>query len=409
MLIIQLIYATIPVTAIPLYVSPYSAKFGVVAMKMGLIKPSQDFLNGDKVCAENYKDWWNVAKKQREARYQALSKKPTDLRSIYTKILATPYTKYPRELLPLVKVPVEAIIGEPFGPLPTAEWRENFWGCWITCQDIRKTLEWILDAKMNPARKYLRAKFPIGFLCPAGMISRPTYRRSWREAETDEEIRAAFDILHSLGKKSSLKELNRQMLVTTGQIGVVTGCECFTPTKDELEVAKRELDKRRFHSLYKDSERARRRRVNPNGEPKPRPNKRARSAPSETTQSSQVLEAEALPAERDGSAEDAIIPDDAVFPGEIIFDDVDVGALNLFRTTNQAVCHDYEYPNIELYDQLQAVSNFQQEEPDTIQATLLEFAGMDFGSWFNPESNEPGSGSTFEYGSSSNSAKHGHE
>ena len=433
MLFFHFIYVAIPISAIPLHITVYPPEFSYVANKIVLTLPSEEHLNGDKVCAAAYRTWYQEEKVMRERKAQLLLLYPDDKRYKFSKIFATPYTKYPNEAMPLIDVPVEAILGEPFGPMPLAEWRGDFWGCWLTCQDIRKTLEWILDAKLNSDRKFVRAKYPFGYLCPEGMISRPKTRMSWRESETEDEVAAALSVLHALHPRLQLGHLNNLQLITEGQTGMITGCECFVPTKWEKAYAEKMLTVNYYKGFYNSVNKARHKRPAPDGDmpskarakctrpatvepaqssqtsaakvpPKARL-KRPRPATVEPAQSSQTSAASSVLAERDDEADqpDLLPPQDAILPGEIIFADVNVEDIDFLRPAEQVVCHDYEYPNLELYDQLQiAPRPLFEAEPDVLQARLMEFANMDFWSWYEP-GHHHGSGSTFEHGSSSKS------
>ena len=114
--------------------------FGIRNMKMVLLEPDDNILTGDQLCARYHRPWYRKVQEQRQELYEKFSGGIYKPRKIDPVIFGTPFTSYPNADHPLLDVPVEAIIGEPFGPRPAADWRKSYYGCWLTCQDIRKSV-----------------------------------------------------------------------------------------------------------------------------------------------------------------------------------------------------------------------------------------------------------------------------
>ena len=142
-----------------------------------------------------------------------------------------PYTRYPLSKRPLVEVPVEAILGEIYEvrekSIPT-----GISGCYVACQDLRKTIEWVISAKTAKSI-HVRVKIFFQFACPAGMIAQTTQRMSWRESEDQAHENEAVRVLEHLPKRSDVSKLKWYSLVVHGLKGEITGCQCIVPTDEE--------------------------------------------------------------------------------------------------------------------------------------------------------------------------------
>ena len=391
---------------------PYPPGFVDHNDKMVIPEPTEEFLNGDQLCAGHFRGWWDNVKVETEKqfqRYMRLNKRPVSQKRQYKKfdlgVFANPYTQYPSPDKPDIDVPVEAILGETFGPMPDAKWRRDYFGCWITCQDIRKTLEWVLNAKQQNT-KSMRARYIFGMLCPKGMVSRQTFRVSWREYETEQEIADAFAILATLGDKFQLEKYNEFELIAKGHTGVITGCECYVPTADELADALFLADVVRYngHSIYAERGTLIRRLKGPNEETVRTRNessrKRARTSEQPNDKASSSSDPTTGPSEvQDG--ETTIVPEDSILPEEEVFEEIRMEDLDL--EVGEVECHDYNYPTLNAVTANAVLTDTTNEPPpevNTIQATLLNFAGFTSWSWDDLD---------FEPGPSSGSGKPGHK
>ena len=183
-------------------------------------------ITGDEVCARYYKPYFDAYK---WTRANLFAMDPTTKGFIPQ--YRAPYTRYPLSKRPLVEVPVEAILGEIYEvrekSIPT-----GISGCYVACQDLRKTIEWVISAKTAKSI-HVRVKIFFQFACPAGMIAQTTQRMSWRESEDQAHENEAVRVLEHLPKRSDVSKLKWYSLVVHGLKGEITGCQCIVPTDEE--------------------------------------------------------------------------------------------------------------------------------------------------------------------------------
>ena len=197
------------------------------------LPPIEEF-GGDKVCARYYRNYFIEFFKSRAYVYQRPGK-------VHVPEYRTPWTKYPTTKEPIIEVPVEAIMGELYEPYD-GKFPSGRFACYIACQDIRKTLEWVLGARLGISIAiHVRVKFYFSYACPPPMIARRTKKQSWREQETQEEFEDALRVLKSFGKRADFSNMVQYELIRDGQTGGITGCECYLPTDEEREAAFKEL------------------------------------------------------------------------------------------------------------------------------------------------------------------------
>ena len=214
----------------------YPPGFAFLDDKHVLKEPNDYALTSDSVCWLFHHSWWEQYQSRREA-----AMKEADPQAA----LSIQFTRYPSIAQEFMTVPVESILGEPFGPR-SVTWRKGKWGCYFGCQDLRKTIEWVLalEVELSGIRKvHVRARWTFALLCPPGMISREVSKRSMREFETGEELEAAFTLHKKLTWRAE-KATEWDNLTLYGLTGIIKGCECFVPTKEERDEALVNISKR---------------------------------------------------------------------------------------------------------------------------------------------------------------------
>ena len=286
-------------------------------------------------------------------------------------------------------IPVEAFQGESFGPWQTG-WRAGPWGCYMACQDIRTTSEWVMGyyvdryGKFNPGQGQVqaRAKWTYGFTCPEGMISETVIKQSMREPETDEEIIAAIKLLMELTQYHAT--FPKDMLHIYGEIGLITTCHCIEATDEEAEEARREVmrHKKRLRNKAQDlqldtTKRSSRIRLQA-WQYVRKPRKKARTCDdSSGLSTSDVAESSRAAEERMG--------DEQMCMEET--DDIDVlGVVDDFYT-----CYDFQYPDT-TFDYDPTDTRLQQEEEEFNETDVRSYLSaflQDFGGFNSFDQQDP--------------------
>ena len=209
------------------YNLPHPPGFELKSLKIKVMARVID-QRGDAVCANYYRAYFEGYEKKRAA--ILLEKRKVRKFKPYYRT----YTIYPTKD---IEVPVEAVMGEIYYPQD----QENRSyrgapGCYIGCQDIRKSMEWVIAARLAGAM-HVRLKYFFAFQCDDTQIARLTFRESWREFETQAETDEAFAALRDGGRRVDLTKMINHELLMKGKPGEITGCECYTPTPEEREKA----------------------------------------------------------------------------------------------------------------------------------------------------------------------------
>ena len=310
-------------------------------------------LTGDKVCAKYYED---ALAKIAKVRAKAFAGQK-GFRGKWIPEFATPYTLYPSLASWFIKVPVEAVLGEPYMPQTDGGRLAAVPGCYIGCQDIRKTLEWVMAAKLGQKITWqVRLRFFFSFECPEGYFARPTKRDSWREPETEEEFNIAVALLKSFGKKADFSKFLDYDLMLKGETGEITGCECYIPTEKERYDGIRELTMNRTRGRKHKASTARE-----------MTRKKTRQTYNRSCPENRGLSEGAGTSESNNREFDESILDDfdscfprgTSFPEEEEFEDIQIDELE--EVPGEIVCHDYNYPEFEVGTTLPAD---QQAAPD---------------------------------------------
>ena len=366
-------------------------------------------ITGDKVCAQYFSKSLNAWYIRRAALFR---KRRFGMSPEYK----IPYTIYPTKTEPIIKYPVEAVLGETYeSPVKDAEGKTTWIpGCYIACQDLRKTIEWVMPGKIFQ-KIQVRLKPYFAFPCPAGYYSRTTTRPSMREYETQEEYDAGIAFLKSIGSRVDFSMMTLYDDMLKGKSGLITGCECYIPTEEEKTLADKERRQKWTHeeASWKRIN-TKRKTTNRKGWRKDvkdheRALKKARTGDAMTDQEHEALLQDFdqyFPADARLSDEEVIddvqIDDLDQIPGEIehISDEAvpseptkdntsEPGLQNILGSTrpeHTMTCHDYNYPDYEIGFTIPAA-------PPTIdaaeinqavsflQASLMDFAEMD--SWLN--------------------------
>lgn len=385
--------------------------FAVKNSMITMLEADDKFTTGDAVCARYYKKTFEDYYPKRANAFQQSSKKRG-----WTLQYREPYTIYPLTVPPYTQVPVEAILGEVYMLRPNRK-SSDFWGCFVACQDIRKTLEWVLMAKLLRAM-HVRVKIIFAFPCPAGMISRTTERHSWMEPETQEEFDDAVKLLNSLEAKiPKLDTMEHAELLLKGRPHEIVGCECFWPTSIEREAAYENLKRKRELQngiLARDYSRKRTKYHRPVSQG-PRPARSSATAVSSaTTSQGAQLDAEdemlyfaneldlqieseepfpeldpaLLPTTSDTMENGLYFPSTPDAPNGNIFPEI------IPPSTIQ--CHDYDYPSFEMG--LSASDNAVAQQSTLLQASLTHFDYTDFDNWLMSFSHGSGSSSQSKHG-----------
>ena len=225
-------YLILPITAVP-YANKHPDGYAIKGARIVMTRPNPTILTGTQMCQDYYSEFF-----KRNRVLRTTFQRQNELDPYYVR----DFTHYPRNSPPdglYIGVPVEAVMGEVFASVNWG-YKQGLWGCYVACQDLRKTLEWLLSARMLRAR-HIRLKTTFSLLCPEGMISRTITRLSHREYETAEEIAEAMDHWKIMEKKTKLdNQMNYHLLVNGDTDAEITDCECFVPTGRERKEA---LDK----------------------------------------------------------------------------------------------------------------------------------------------------------------------
>ena len=367
-----------PISAIP-YTLAHPEDFEYFNNKINLVmaNPSDEDLIGDNVCARYYKEYFEQYEPERaNAIYRAPQGR---IKEFYL-----PYKVYPDlEHNPPIQVPVEAILGEIYYVRMKKETRDKGSmrsGCHIACQDLRKTMEIVIAAKLSRAR-HVRVKIVFSFPCAPGMRPRTTRRQSWREPETDEEFDAAHTLLKTLDKKTHWDKLLDYELVVKGRKGEITGCECYRPPEDEMDNFLSNISRKRKSKAYV---MARKKLTKPGEEQTGRPDQQPQATGTSSSGSSVGFDDLFTWEELQDTGMDLEL-----------FEELDVQDLD--TNTDQITCHDYTYPDIQMgMAQAQPGPNQATVNHATtlLQASLFDYT--DFDNWLDQTG-----------GASSSNGKHG--
>ena len=183
-----------------------------------LAEPAGPGFDSDMFCQLLYTPWWIWYQHERLQRFLKPRKNLLDPE------MSKDFTRYLDPTTPNSHpyAPVEAFDGEVF--LPTSlGWRKGFFGCDTSCQDLTKTIEWIMALEIEKNRQ-VRARAGSSFMCRPGLIAVTETAASRREPETQAEIDVAFRTLaRRIPTKTDAVSLH-------GRTGTVTKCKCVEPT-----------------------------------------------------------------------------------------------------------------------------------------------------------------------------------
>ena len=340
-----------------------------------LANPVTISTTGDQVCAQYYAKYFRDFAGERAYFFRNTKRRRGDIPQYHY-----PYTKYPTTIPPIIEYPVEAIMGEIYEPTvgDTLYLSGNF-GCYVGCQDIRKTFEWVLGAKISKTI-HMRVKIFFGFECAPNMIARLTYRQSWREAETVAEVQEALKLLKDLGKRVDFSVFNYYNLLLKGESGIIVGCECVAPTEEERIAATamlRIIRQAKYSGLAQSRA----------GEMSKRKTRRTR------TSQDAAETADAGPSDRGNTIDDTILDDfelyhpresEAGASGAEQFDEIQLEELDSIE--HQVRCDDYEHPETDVEPAVQTTGDTHADSPAVLLATLSEFIRLDpteIGKWLN--------------------------
>lgn len=402
-------------------------------------EPLEGITDGDAFCQFVYQDWWKWYEPKRE------SARLDPMAPIYEHV---DFTRYPSETIdplrptdPPIKrppVPVESFMGLNRKPYDNGGYRSLHWSCFVGCQNVQKTLEWVNAIRITDKR-HARARYLFSFLCPEGQIALTYKRKSIREKDTPAEIQFALEVLHQETKRRT--RITDYTTIHGDKSPELDKCRCVDHTKERETIAINQIKTRsKIRGVGHERQRATSSRDRkPKAATKPRVYDQPRGAdgayrvrdPSDSKRlrtegvssnhpSRQVdaideawREAEMAQewriedldiAHELGQAQDPDVPIDWQFEEPELLPEIeDLEFLEslpeieqwedgeiLTEPANPSVqCHDYDYPNLESALR-QAVAHVENNPPrarlraqdddtlnDTLSATLRAFAGLD--------------------------------
>ena len=205
---------------------PYSNKWAPTDVtrktdKYVLLLVSALVESGDQFFQHYYGPWWTAYKAARLAEQIRARGDPEP-----TYLFPGPPIEefWKEDFIDYPIAPVQAYAAERFCPIATG-WRKGRWGCYLGCQDIRTTIEWILGRVLAvDVKRQVRARRPpFGFMCPEGKMSVTRLTPSIREAETPEQKAAAIALLKHL----FFATLTDKESVYGDESPFLTTCECI--------------------------------------------------------------------------------------------------------------------------------------------------------------------------------------
>ena len=260
---------------------------------------SAPLLTSDEICREYYEAWWPIYQRLREEAQTAYPEDP---------LLRADFTRYSRSRahidlsqlthlnLIYADIPVESFRGERFRPLDRIDYKHQEWGCYTACQDVRKTVEWILTARLTKTIQ-LRARVTFAFLCLDDEMAELYTDFTRRERETLEEQQAAIQAFKesSLPGWEYIQKLNQ--LEMYGDRGPeIRKCRCIKALVPVREVESEMLGKRKgqrgkfVHQTLYGSKRSRRRNIPIWDGASPRPSLISPDGPEGTHTASNILD-----------------------------------------------------------------------------------------------------------------------
>ena len=175
--------------------------------------------DSDKFCRKYYsRSWAGYPRLRRSAQEGNPELTATQLDVLFVR----PYTYYAPD-----DVPVESINSAPWSPHGWST-REKVYGCFLDCQDIRITIEWILAIKLD-IKDQVRVKSRFSMPCADGLVSEPWWKPSRREHDPGDV--EALELLKDPKFHMSEQALDTDLLGDTS--AEVLGCRCVKPKKDD--------------------------------------------------------------------------------------------------------------------------------------------------------------------------------
>ena len=173
--------------------------------------PRPNGYDSDMFCQLMYEKWWKYYEVTRLGRYTSRRAQK------YEPAFGDDFTRYPES------APVEAFLGKDLGPLKDS-WHSETFACVTGCQDLRKTIEWIIAMSIE-SKQHVRARLRLAFICEKGTIAVLEYGRpSKREVESQEQIDEA---LASLANRMPTKSDKTSL---EGESENLTKCKCVSAT-----------------------------------------------------------------------------------------------------------------------------------------------------------------------------------
>ena len=349
---------------------------------------SAPLLNSDEICREYYEAWWPIYQRLRE---EAQTEYPED------PLLTAEFTRYSQAHIDLSQlthlnliyadVPVESFRGERFRPLDRIDYKHKKWGCYTACQDVRKTVEWILTARLTKTIQ-LRARVTFAFLCLDDEMAELYTDFTRRERETLEEQQAAIQAFKEsyLPGWEYIQKLNQ--LEMYGDRGPeIRKCRCIKALVPVREVESEMLGKRKgqrgkfVHQTLYGSKRSRRRNIPIWDGASPRPSFTSSDGPAEGTHATNIPDEvddidlamswlNDLPIEAEDHEETLISSD----PSKA-------------EDLNDITCYDFDFPDIDTGRTLEDVDGADvygsPRSPNVLHAALF----ADFDTWVESASN----------------------
>ena len=230
------------VHAIPKFAKP-PADFTKATEKI-VLTSEQPHRTGDDLCSHHYGGWWAPYQLRRD-RARLSEQKDALIRADFTRYPDPQETSWAK----VWDVPVESFDGERFKPSVQPGFRQDKWGCFTACQDIRTTVEWMLTAHFeNKVEQRARAIF--AFLCMDDEMAVEYQEMTRREETLDEE--AVIEMFKARPEWKYIAKLNK--LEMYGDRGpMLTKCKCVRAPENERLLAAEHFKKpyKRSHPEYK--------------------------------------------------------------------------------------------------------------------------------------------------------------
>lgn len=319
--------------------------------KLILKEPHPQVSQSDDFCQYAFAEWWrNYEEIRQDAKEQ-----PKNM-YIPQAYQTADYTKYPSQGtdVPRPRVPVESFMGENYKPYQNDGYRKANWGCFLGCQDLRVTIEWVM-AILFTNSKHARATYSYSYVCPEGQISISYESETIREQESKESIDAAIKFFKSMITR--FKNTEDEINIYGDTNPKLRKCGCFDETPELLKLAEYQLASR-IKGQWLNS---RPRRGRPGG-----------PATQGGSRRSGELETSDQPTKRRKASPTATVNHDEI-------DDVQRA-----QPEEQITCYDFDYPELHAGPP-STMATVQQAQtgadPDLLRASLALFA--DFDGWQN--------------------------